>query len=80
MGLRVGVGVGPFYASAGLPKLGIGRGVSAYISFSFMLLFWMLKLMVLMSWWTVKLVIIGLIWIGSTTEALVRARRQAPPT
>ncbi|MGY1730141.1 hypothetical protein ACI798_01375 [Geodermatophilus sp. SYSU D01045] len=83
MGLRFGVGIGPFYASAGLPKLGLGRaasrGLSAWISLSIAMMIWMLKLTVLLCWWTVKLLIIACIWADTTTATFMQSRRQSPP-
>ncbi|MGY1702748.1 hypothetical protein [Geodermatophilus sp. SYSU D00766] len=84
MGLRFGVGIGPFYASAGLPKLGLGRaasrGVSAWISLSIAMMIWMVKFSVLLVWWTVKLLGIACMWAGTTTATFAQSRRQSPPT
>ena len=71
--MRLGVGLGPFYVSGRLPRLGVARGMSAWIAWSFTMFFWMLKLFALMAWWMLKLTGIAAVWVVTTAPVVIRA-------
>lgn len=88
MGIRFGVSLGPFYGSASMPTLGVGRGIGALFLWSLQLSFWLLKLTALFCWWTLKLTVlfywqmlkllrIAGVWLAAATSRSRQQRRES---